>query len=310
MLPPAAQDYHRAQTKEHRAALHAVKRQWGRMGSDFDSSWATIAMVVAAIMVTAQERTVEQAVAYIPQVLEDTGQARSIDSTADINPGAFVGVNGDGRMIEEALFGAVIVAKARVGQGTGVGQALHAGGQWLTQAAGTALSDTGRAVERVGMAVRPIGGYVRMLTPPSCSRCVILAGARYYSSTAFQRHPRCDCRHIPASESVAGDLTVSPSEYFDSLPKDEQDRIFTRAGAEAIRNGADINQVVNARSGMYTTKDGFKFTRAGTTRRGLYGSRERRRGSNRRRLMPEQIQAIASSKDEYLRLLKAYGYVI
>ena len=109
---------------------------------------------------------------------------------------------------------------------------------------------------------------------------------------------------------MAGDLTVSPSEYFDSLPKDEQDRIFTRAGAEAIRNGADINQVINSRRGMYTTADGYKFTREGTTRRGFYGSREARRGTNRRRLMPEQIQTIAKDKGDYLRLLKAYGYVL
>src|SRR5690606_25790677 len=99
------------------------------------------------------------------------------------------------------------------------------------------------------------------------SRCVILAGRFYRKNTGFQRHPGCDCRHIPASESVAGDLAVDPRAYFDSLTEAEQDKAFTKAGAEAIRAGADIGQVVNARRGMYTAQ-GQLLTREGTTSRG------------------------------------------
>lgn len=60
----------------------------------------------------------------------------------------------------------------------------------------------------------------------------------------------CDCRHIPCPEAVADDLTTDPRAYFDSLSGPEQERIFTRSGAKAIRDGADMGRVVNARRGM------------------------------------------------------------
>lgn len=42
---------------------------------------------------------------------------------------------------------------------------------------------------------------------------------------------------------------TGPGDYFESLDRAEQDKIFTKAGAQAIRDRADINQVVNARRG-------------------------------------------------------------
>lgn len=59
----------------------------------------------------------------------------------------------------------------------------------------------------------------------------------------------CDCVHVPAREDTADDVRTDPKAYFRSLSVDEQDRVFTKAGAEAIRLGADIGQVVNARRG-------------------------------------------------------------
>jgi len=134
----------------------------------------------------------------------------------------------------------------------------------------------------------------------------------------------CDCRNIPASESVAGDLTVDPHDYFASLSPEQQDRIFTKAGAEAIRNGADVNQVVNARRGMRAAQVGGRdvlITSEGTTRRGLAYHRlsqsagqdikaGRYRSARRPRLMPETIRAIATDQADYLRLLRANGYLI
>lgn len=60
----------------------------------------------------------------------------------------------------------------------------------------------------------------------------------------------CDCRHIPCTEDVADDLRTDPKAYFDSLSESEQSRIFTKSGAKAIRDGADMGRVVNARRGM------------------------------------------------------------
>src|SRR5699024_1103862 len=84
------------------------------------------------------------------------------------------------------------------------------------------------------------------------------------------------------------------NDYFDSLSREEQDKTFGKAGAQAIRDGADPAQVVNARSGMQPAgallgKGAADAQRrmygrellvatSGTTRRGEFGRAEARRG--------------------------------
>lgn len=324
-------DYQKSQTREQQAATKALLKEWRRMGADFDASWALIAANVSAVMLTAQVRIAAQAVEYIPDVLEDTGQTRAISASDEVNPRALVGATASGLSVDEALFGSVVVSKLAIRDGATVAQALKVGADRLTRTAGTIMSDTGRGGERLGMAVRPVTGYVRMLTPPSCGRCAILAGQHYSSSTAFRRHPKCDCRHIPSTEAMSDDLTTDPKEYFDSLPTAEelaekypdltvkmrneagiysQEDVFTKGGAEAIRNGADVSQVINARRGMKTTTDGLKATTAGITRRGWYGGHTAAGRAGKARLMPEALQSMAKNKAEYLRLLKNYGYIL
>jgi hypothetical protein len=125
-------------------------------------------------------------------------------------------------------------------------------------------------------------------------------------------------------ESIAGHYTVDPHAYFGSLTKAEQDLTFTAGGAEAIRNGADLNQVVNARRGMRAAQIGGRkvlVTSEGTTRRGFAYHRLSQsagqdikqgglRRASRPRLMPESIRAIATSQEDYLRLLYANGYIL
>jgi len=283
------------------------------MGADFDESFARIRPSLLAVVEAAQARVAEGAVAYVPDVLEETGQSRAIRPAGTVRTTGLVGVAGDGRPVESLLFGAVTRSKERVGAGLSPAQALASGSRWLGTSVGTLLSDTGRQSESLAIGVRPVGGYVRMLNPPSCSRCVILAGRWYSKSSGFQRHPGCDCRHIPASESVAGELTVSPVDYFDSLSVEQQDATFTKAGADAIRNGADMNQVVNARRGMRQAQVGGRqilITTEGTTKRGAAARALRTEtGGRRPRLMPESIAQIATSRDDYLRLLLANGYL-
>lgn len=201
--------------------------------------------------------------------------------------------------------------------------ALVDAGRWLEMAAATAVIDAARAAESAATTARPeVSGYVRMLNPPSCSRCVVLAGRFYRWNDGFRRHPLCDCRHIPSSEALAGDMTVDPDAYFHSLSPVEQDKVFTQAGAQAIRDGADLSQVVNARRGMEKAQVYGRqalITREGVTRRGQYGQSrggfEKQRGrryqaSKHVRLMPESIyDAAAGDRDEAVRLLKLHGFV-
>lgn len=177
----------------------------------------------------------------------------------------------------------------------------------------TQLSDVSRSASVLGSAVRPaVTGYVRMLETPSCSRCVVLAGKFYRRNTGFQRHPKCDCRHVPSQENVAGDLRTDPSSYFDSLSKAEQDRTFTAAGAEAIRNGADVGKVVNSRRGMsaaQTATGRRQLVKRDTLGRPMYLTTEGGR-QGLVRLMPESIVEMAGNdRAELLRLLRSHGYI-
>jgi hypothetical protein len=186
----------------------------------------------------------------------------------------------------------------------------------------TQVQDAARAAAGVSIAARPHIGYVRMLNPPSCSRCVIQAGKFFRYNEGFQRHPRCDCRHVPSLENVAGDLTTNPVAYFDSLSTAEQDRLLGKANAEAVRRGANIIQIVNAyrrTSGMQVagvppikTIRGDKYTTEGTTRRALAAKQQvalRRNGRSQLRLMPESIFEIAKDREDAQRLLRLYGWV-
>src|SRR5699024_10115829 len=109
----------------------------------------------------------------------------------------------------------------------------------------TLLADTIRGAEVVSGATRGGISFVRAIQPGACSRCAILAGRTYGSREVFLRHPGCLCTHLPVSPDMsdlaaqAEGYAVSAEEYFEELSRAEQDRIFTKAGAEAIRNGAD-----------------------------------------------------------------------
>jgi hypothetical protein len=153
-------------------------------------------------------------------------------------------------------------------------------------------------------------GWIRVLDPPSCGRCAVLAGRFYKWSDGFLRHPNCDCKHMPVTVAASEGLTVNPYEYFESLSEADQDDLFGKGNAEAIRNGADINQVVNAtarKNGMYTADNGRRYTREGTTRRGFYG----RRGTKVRRPTPWQIMKDSQGNREVATgMLARFGYIV
>ena len=90
-----------------------------------------------------------------------------------------------------------------------------------------------------------------------------------------------------------------------------QDRIFTAAGARAIRDdGADIYQVVNARRGMSPASSALRTTLEGTTRYGYAGRRTGPlAGTGQPRLMPEAIYQLAHSREKARALLRQHGYL-
>lgn len=317
-LPRPAEVYGRDQRAEIGAAVSSLRRTWSRMGDDFDASWSTLGPRLLLTLDQAQSRVAAGAVEYIPAVLSDTGQRVGFPEYG-FDPDSLVGVSGDGLTTDTLAYQAVIHAKTAVGKGASVGQALDIGSRFLTAAAGTLLSDTARTVEKVEAHSRGVTTFVRMLEPPSCGRCIILAGKISHSSEAFDRHPKCDCRNIPVNENIAGDFLTDPRAHLDSLSDDELARsLGSKANAQAYRDGADTSQLINAyRKGgdvrpAQVYGRSIKYTTEATTKRGAYGraSRAARRDPSRSpRLMPESIYSIATDREDAARLLRLYGWI-
>lgn len=330
--PDVAQRYAADLRAEKLAALASVTRSWSQMGDNFDASWARVGPRVLAATQVAQFEIGLLADRYVADVAQVTVRSlRDPEYVPDVK--AWGGVAGDGRPVESLAQQSVIRAKVAVGEGATPHQALQQSGQWLNMALGTVLADTHRSVEQVGMMARRINRYVRQLVPPSCARCVILAGRIYKAATAFDRHPGCDCTHIPADENVAGDLTTDPTVYFDSLSDDELARALnSKANAQAYRDGADANQLVNAyrkgsvqKAQLYGKRE-LSFTTEGRTRRGLgYKAMAERHSAFRKqldvkdgryhrtqiqRLMPSSIYELAKDPADAQRLLRTYGWIL
>lgn len=151
---------------------------------------------------------------------------------------------------------------------------------------GSLVQDAGRAAEQVATTVRPRIGYVRYLSPPSCSRCAVLAGRIYRYSSSFQRHPGCDCTMIPTT-------LANPAFTHDPVNLMERGLVtgLSKADRKAITDGADFGLVVNVRRRA-----------AGLTSSGRVLAR-------RGQPTPEAIYAQATSRDDAIERLLAAGYV-
>lgn len=287
--------------------LLAARRAWGRVSvQDISGSWAAELPRLLVLLTAAQTAAARSGTDYVEQVLAEQG----VDATlaAVPVPTALAGVSANGLSLASVLDTPRIRSLTVIKDGADPLSALDSGLKALERLVVTQVQDAGRVATGVAVAARPaVTGYVRMLNTPSCSRCAVLAGKHYKWNTGFARHPRCDCRHIPAAQDRVGDSVTDPDVYFRSLSESDQRRIFTAAGAQAIRDGADISQVVNARSGM-STAGGLLTTTQGTTRRGLAGGRLR---GQQPRLMPEAIYQLAGD-DRVLavNLLRQHGFVL
>lgn len=244
----------------YRQAVAMITRMWSAVEvGNISASWDLLLPDAMAVLVAAQTVAAELADPYLTQTLGDTNARHpSVDVGGMIGPGA-----------DSVLYEPVIQAKTAIGNGFGANLAMEAAGKKLATYVQTTAADTGRLAVAAGMAARPhASGYYRMLRPPSCSRCAILAGKHFKWNTGFQRHPRCDCVHIPVQEA-------DDSLEFDARQAIEAGQVTGLSKADTksiVEHGADPAQVVNAQSGMYEAGQ-FKFTTTGTTRRAVAGAR-------------------------------------
>lgn len=288
------------------------------------SSWQGAVAQMAPQLLALQVAQAQLADPYIDAVLQ--AQGASTAASAAVNAEGFQDTtDGGGSWMRLLVFGpnSVPYASKRL---------------LATSIVLNGMQDTARASVQVGMQARPVvETYVRMLSRPSCSRCAILAGKVSHVGDAFKRHPRCDCINIPLAEDN-DDWPTNPRKYFDSLSTADQDSVFGAATARAIRDGADMSQVVNAQSGMRTVRAygrDIHITLEGTTKRAIFGGYEvqpdgtfkqrprsqlhRPLGSRYRsaippRLLPDEIYRLADEFDwdraEVLRQLRRFAYLL
>lgn len=309
------------------------------MGPRFDVAWSLQWAAIVKIVTDAQRELEREAAQYVPAVLAATGQAVP-EAAGAVAGDTLVGVTGHGVPLGAALAATPVRAKQAVSGGASPSDAMSESARWLMAATTTILADSWRTAESLHMATRNVG-YVRAVNGGACGRCVILAGRWYRWNRGFDRHPGCKCYHIPASENVAGDWTTDPRAYFDSRTPAEQIKLMgSRANAQAVIDGADMGQIVNAYrrtnglqvaglSPIQTARYGsraVRFTTEGTTRRGSAYAAMREHGAVKAandamaagqryhhtqvaRIMPQSIYQHASSRSEALRLLRLYGWI-
>ena len=255
-----------------------------------------------------------------------------------MNPAAFAGVTGEGRPTLGLAYLAARRAAEPIENELEPWQRARAWQQsahMLVSLTQMAIADAGRMAKSAQIFSYPGAGWIRVARTPCCSRCAILAGRLYKATASFDRHPNCDCDSIPVhqyadryDELREKGLFFDVKDYFDSLDEKTQNKIFTVSGAEAIRDGADPNLVVNARRGMRAAsgEPAPVYTDSGAYKRGwaaqylkeaynrhLYmlpeelvpGPRGRRT-----RLMPEEIyRRTGNDRDAALMMLHQHGYL-
>jgi len=315
MIPNAAAKHYRAVQRLQALAVLSAAELWAEVSlTDLTGSWVEQLPLLTPIMAGVQVKAAAAGASYSAGALAEQGLYEAPEHFVD--PASFGATASDGRSLAGLLYSPVPHVKTLITGGLKPSEALGQGGKLLTTITRTQVADASRVSAGVDIAARRNTGYVRMLNPPSCSRCSVLAGRFYRWNAGFRRHPRCDCVHVASTAKHAAEsegLIHDPYAYFRSLSAAEQDKAYTKAGAQAIRDGADLFQVVNARRGISyagESKDGTHrgqplaklTTSEGTSRRGNFG-----RG---RRLTPEGIYAQDLSREKTLSELERYGYIL
>ncbi|MEV6124386.1 hypothetical protein AB0M23_28415 [Streptomyces sp. NPDC052077] len=279
-----------------------------------------------AALVRGQARAAGGASAYVAEAAQMMG----LDAATawQVAPGAFAGVAADGRPLSSmlttpALRGRLAVEQRGQSADWAVGQIRRS----VLLMGTSEAADASRGAAQAAMAgTRSVTGYIRCISAGACRRCAVLAGRWYRWNADFLRHKHCHCYGIPAGEESRlgrGSWRTSPRGYFDQLSRGDQDRLFGRGGAEAIRAGADIPSVVNARRTAASLRridvgggTIVTATTEGTTRRGWYSHVRRQleriegRPLSRLRLTPEAIFRLSADREELVRLLGRHGYLV
>jgi hypothetical protein len=332
--PDFALDHYEARAALVQAATQVAVEAWRQVDTAaIAETWAATLAELTTVVAGAQLAAAQMAEPYLAEAVAFSGASAVAEGV--VNAAALAGIASDGRELLTLLFQPAVAALLALQAGADIDEAMATGHATLDMITRTQVADAGRVADSVGLTAHPdLDGYVRVVVGRTCSRCIVLAGRVYQWNEGFDRHPRCDCIHLPARQVRAAGIVQDPRRVFDSMSREEQDKVFTIAGAQAIRDGADVARVVNARrtahgltpaGGGHRTEAERAAARLGRergrlTRQRVFGRQHfttlegitlpdiRRR---RVRLMPESIYELADGdRDEAIRLLKAHGYIL
>ncbi len=312
--------YYLAQQRIVRTAANQAQTAWRQLdGPDTNPAvTADIRLQVVATVEQAQAEASALAPLYIAATLAAIGAVS--DPVATLVAAAFSGLAANGLPLAALVDFALRHYRLALLAGVPPSEAHALGLAKLLTYVTTEVADAGRLARHAVAIIEPeIAGYERVVHLPACGRCILLAGRLYTFSTGFLRHPRCDCDMKPVTHDQWHDDRPGndPRALFESMSPDQQNRAFGRGDAEAIRAGADISRVVNARrkNSVYVA-GGHEYTRDATTVRG-HGrqlgelAKRGRRYSNSAVPRPTAAQLVntARDQDELIRQLRRFGYL-
>lgn len=294
VLPLAAAHYQRQQRLSRRVA-DALTVLWRTVAADLSQSvwdgWLGVQDQAVQVVAVGQYAAASSGLAYVA----DTVTAQGADPTplGNIDPRALTGVAADGRPLDSLLSGGVYRTRQLLAQGAPFPEAMTSGLARMVLAASNEVVQAGTSATTARIGVTPaVRGYTRVLSLPSCSRCILLAGKHFAHNAGFQRHPRCDCIHLPDAGALP-DVRRSPEATFAAMSPAEQDEVFTKAGAEALRAGADMGRVVNARQSMYVP-----------------AGHRNSRGTPTRRTVEDLLEMAGPDRNRFAALLDSAGYFL
>lgn len=277
----------------------AVLREWERVDPDaIAANWGRLLPRVTRIVQSGQRISAEYTNEFMASLLDDDERG------PDIDPAQFAVSAPDGRPLEDALAQPIPRVIQALKRGVSKVRAKAMGAHMLQRMVRTIVADSGRQADQASMtANRHVTGYIRIVEPGACSRCIILAGNVYHTSTGFQRHPECQCIMRPVTRKLLA-TTLDPEEVYAAMTPEQRHRRFGAAAVKAIEDGARMSSVVNARKGMSVVEMHGQSVIATYTGTG--------RGRKKRppRLMPEEIYHQAGDDREMaIRLLHRNGYL-
>lgn len=229
---PALEQYQRQRQRALSAVLLA-RREWATMGEDFDAGWARVGPRLALLVASAQLGAAEDGARYVGTALAAADQA--VSPLALVKPRAFAGISSGGQSLDGLLYGSVV--HARQADVSWLAERLDVGGRHLDALVQGQVADAGRDASSAAVTARPRVSWVRVVNPPCCQRCAVLAGRVYRYSQSFQRHPRCDCTMLPQ--------TVANPDAVGIRIGAEDVKDLTRKQRAAIDDGADFNKTIN-----------------------------------------------------------------